>query len=87
MCSTYSTLTSSGPRMKTARVLGPSTKFWTSSPPRFGFFAMVLRGIYQAADVKEHASPFGRLVGEAYTVIARLHGGGVVSWGEAHRDE
>jgi hypothetical protein len=58
-------------------------------PPLFGLLAVVLRRIYKATDVEEHASSvrIGRGAGEAQAVLARIHGGGLVSRGEAHLHE
>src|SRR5215212_5619595 len=58
-------------------------------PPLLGLLAVVLRRIYEATNVEEHASSvrIGRGAGEAHAVLARFHGGGVVSRGEAHLHE
>src|SRR5215217_8263088 len=54
-----------------------------------GLPAVVFGRINQATDVEEHATPVlaRRGASEAYLVIARLDGSGVVSGCEAHLDE
>src|SRR5215210_8043620 len=58
-------------------------------PPLLGLLAVVLRRIYKATNMEEHAPSirFRLRAGAAYPVIARSYGGGFVSLGEAHLDE
>jgi hypothetical protein len=78
-----------GPSDEDSESVGAIYEVLHLQPLLLGLLAVVLRRIYEATNVEEHASSVrvGRGARKAHAVLARFHGGGFVSWGEAHLHE